>query len=384
MKSKYGNFSKDGLEYIIKDPNTPRPWINYLTNPDYCCIISQCGGGYSFYKDCRTYRTTRWKPENYHTDRPGKYIYLKDNATKKCWSATYQPIRRKPSAFLTRHGLGYTIIRTKYYGVESEITYFVPVRDTCEIWLVKLANKTPKTKDLTVIPYAEWLVGDYHEELRYRNIMNLYNRFWFDKNSRVIFARKTAMWKALNIQPFRSVAFFASSLPVRDCATRKDSFLGRYNTEENPQSVVSDNFKSSKFCSGEDGIAAFKHRIKLRPREEKEFIIILGETENKKGTKALVSKYRNIKNAKSEFENVKRLWRRRVMDNIKIETPDRDFDLIMNVWVKYQMYICNFWSRSPSYYHEGSGGRGYRDSCQDAEGIMAIDAPEDGPPRRGL
>ncbi len=370
---KYGNFSKDGLEYIIKAPNTPRPWINYLTNPDYCSVISHCGGGYSFYKDCRSYRTTRWNPENYHTDRPGKYVYLRDNAAKKCWSAGYQPMRKKPSTFLARHGLGYTVIKTKYYGVESEITYFVPTQDTCEIWLVRLRNTASKKKDLTVIPYVEWLMGDYHMELRYRNIMNLYNRAWFDRENGIIFSRKTAMWQALNIQPFRSIAFFASSLPVSGCATQKDSFLGRYNTEESPESVVSGDFKSSHFCSGEDGIGAFEHRVRLKPREEKEFAVILGETENKKITKALVSKYRNIKNAKAELENVKRLWRKRITDGIKIETPDKDFDLIINIWVKYQMYICNLWSRSPSYYHEGSGGRGYRDSCQDAEGIMAVD-----------
>jgi len=374
---KYGNFSKDGLEFIITTPNTPRPWINYLTNTEYCCIISQCAGGYSFHGDCRFGRITRWNPENYHKDRPGKYLYLKDNVTKRCWSATYQPIKEKPAYFEARHGLGYTVIKARYYGIESEITYFVPNEDACEIWLVRLKNKTSRKRDLTLIPYIEWLIGDYHMELRYRNIMNLYNRFWLDEESGIIFARKTAMWEALNIQPFHSTAFFASSLPVRDCATRKDSFLGRYNNEEKPRSLVSDDFVSSKICSGEDGIGAFKHRLGLKPQEEKEFVVILGQTENKNSAKAVVSKYRNLKNAKSEFESVKMLWRKRIVDNIKIETPDKNFDLMINIWVKYQMYICNLWSRSPSYYHEGSGGKGYRDSCQDAEGIMAIN-PEHG------
>lgn len=371
---KYGNFSKDGLEYIIKTPNTPRPWINYLTNPNYCCIISQCAGGYSFYRDCRSDRTTRWGPQNYHKDRPGKYVYLRDNKTKKYWSATYQPVRGEPSFFEARHGLGYTIIKTKYYGIESKITYFVPTEDTCEIWLVKLTNRTKRLRDLTLIPYIEWLIGDYHMELRYRNIMNLYNRFWCDPISGIIFARKTGMWEAFNIQPFHSIAFFASSLAARGCATQKDSFLGRYNNEGNPQSLVSDDFISSRLCSGEDGIAAFKHRIKLKPKETKEFVIILGQADNKNKAKGVVSKYRNLKNTKSEFENVKRLWHKRILDNIIVRTPDRDFDLMINIWAKYQMYICNLWSRSPSYYHEGSGGRGYRDSCQDAEGIMAVDS----------
>jgi len=370
---RYGGFSKDGLEYIIKNPDTPRPWINYLTNQDYCCIISQCAGGYSFYKDCRSNRTTRWNPENYHTDRPGKYIYLRDNKTGKFWSATYQPVKRKGGSFTARHGLGYTVIKTAHYGIESEITYFVPKKDTCELWLLRLKNNSSRERDITAVPYAEWLMGDYHMELRYRNIMNLYNRAWFDRPSGIIFSRKTAMWESFNIQPFTSKAFFASSLPVRACATRKASFLGRYNTEENPASLASGNFASSDFSSGEDSIGAFKHNLRLRPGEVREFAVILGETQSVNKAKALVSKYRDIKNVKSELEGVKDLWRGRILDGIKVETPDRAFDFITNIWVKYQMYICNFWSRSPSYYHEGSGGRGYRDSCQDAEGIMSVD-----------
>jgi len=369
---KYGSFSKDGLEYIINTPDTPRPWINYLTNSDYCCIISQCAGGYSFYKDCRSGRTTRWAPQNYHNDRPGKYIYIKDNKSKKYWGATYQPVRQKPELFEARHGLGYTAIKTVYYGIESEVTYFVPNNDTCEVWFVRLKNRTSGARDLTVIPYVEWLIGDYHMELRYRNIMNLYNRFWFDKQDEIIFARKTAMWEAFNIQPFRSLAFLASSLPSKGHATRKDLFLGRYNNESKPESVVSDNFTSSGLCSGEDGVGALKLRVSLKPNEEKEFAVIVGQTENKNKARALVSKYRNIKTTKSELEKTKKSWRKRILDNIIVQTPDKDFDTMINIWVKYQMYICNLWSRSPSYYHEGSGGKGYRDSCQDAEGIMSI------------
>ncbi|MBL7070984.1 MAG: hypothetical protein ISS26_02280 [Candidatus Omnitrophica bacterium] len=369
---KYGNFSKDGMEYIIKTPQTPRPWINYLTNNDYCCVISQCAGGYSFYKDCRTDRTTRWAPQNYHKDRPGKYIYLRDNKTKKYWGATYQPVRAKFDFFEARHGLGYTAIKTRNHGIESEVTYFVPPEDSCEIWLVRLKNTTSRKRSLTIAPYVEWLMGDYHMELRYRNIMNLYNRVWYDKKDEIIFARKTAMWEANNIQPFHSVAFLASSLPASGYATRKDRFLGRYNNESCPESVSSDRYISSEICSGEDGIGSFCLKAGLGPKEEKVFAVILGQTDNKNKAKAIVSKYRNVKTAQSEFEKTKKLWQNRILDNVTVETPDKNFNTMINIWVKYQMYICNLWSRSPSYYHEGSGGRGYRDSCQDAEGIMSI------------
>lgn len=369
----YGHFSPDGLEYIVTTPETPRPWINYLTNEKYCCIISQCAGGYSFYKDCRTNRITRWSPENWHFDRPGKYIYTRDVASGKVWTLSYQPVRSKPAAYQCHHGLGYTTIEQVNNGMASEVTYFVPEHDECEVWIAKLTNKTKKAKTLELFPYVEFLIGDYHEELRYRNIMHLYTRVWFDEAHKAIFAKKTAQWAGMNIQPFDTLVFFASSLPVRGCCTQKDTFLGRYNNEERPDAVLKE-FENFPECSGEDSIGAFKHSVTLKPGETKEFTVVLGQTTGVPEVTRMLNKYRSVKTARQELAQTRAIWHKRIAENIHIETPDKEFNTIYNTWVKYQVYICNFWSRSPSYYHEGSGGRGYRDSCQDAEAVCSINS----------
>ncbi len=376
---KYGHFSSDGTEFIITTPNTPRPWINYLTNERYCAIISQCAGGYSFYKDCRTERILRWLPESWHLDRPGRYIYAKEirassikHRASRIWSLTYQPLREKPDFFEARHGLGYTTIEATYNKINSSITYFVPEDDDCEVWLVKITNLSNKSRQLELYPYAEWLLGDYHQELRYRNITNLYNRIWFDKNHQAIFAKKTAAWADMNIQSFKGEAFFASSLAVAGHMTSKYLFLGKYNTEENPEAIIKGTFKNNGLCSGEDGIACLKHNVKLGPKQTKELVIVLGQSEFPEKVYHCINKYHKLNEAKKELSRTKEIWKKRILDNIMVKTPDKDFDLMMNIWVKYQLFICNFWSRSPSYYHEGSGGRGYRDSCQDSEAIVSI------------
>ena len=389
---KYGHFSDDGLEFIVTSPITPAPWINYLTNEKYCAIISSTAGGYSFYRDCRTDRVLRWAPDYKNFDRPGRYIYVKESrkpqaasrklkqksmepeawSLKHVWSLTYQPLRVKPDFFEARHGLGYTIISTKYNGIKSSITYFVPLNDDCELWLVTLSNESNKERKLELYPYVEWLIGDYQEELRYRNIMNLYNRMWFDENHKLIFGWKTAFWQDMNIKEFKNYGFFATNLDVKGYATRKYEFLGRYNTEEKPEAILEGKFKNTALCSGEDGIGCFKHTLKLGPKQTKEFVVILGETEGQANAVKLVEKYRDLNVVKKAFEQTKALWKKRITANIVIKTPDAEFDNMMNVWVKYQMHICNLWSRSPSFYHEGSGGRGYRDSAQDSEAICSI------------
>ena len=313
---------------------------------------------------------------------------MKDKDTQKSWSAAYQPLRIKPKSFRASHGLGYTSIETSLYGLESKVTYFVPRKDTCEIWLVKISNQTKRLKNLEVFPYVEWLIGDFHMEIRYRNIMNLYNRIWFDKDLSAVIGRKTAVWGDMDIQSNPYLTFLASSLPVRGFSVRKVPSLGRFQTEASPEFLKEKNFKNYEFCSGEDGVGLLKHELKLKPGESKEFVIVMGQTlcEDMKidgrfpwrypratgSVKSMIDKYRKVDEAKKELEKVKKLWQKRILENVWIETPDKDFDKIANIWVKYQLYICNFWSRSPSYYHESSGGRGYRDSCQDAESITSI------------
>ena len=271
--------------------------------------------------------------------------------------------------------LGYTTISAVNNGVHSEVTYFVPEHDSCEVWLARVSNQTKKEKKLEIYPYVEFLIGDYHEELRYRNIMNLYTRVWFDKTQKAVFAKKTAQWQGMNIQPFDSLIYFSSSLAVKGCCTQKDAFLGRYNSEERPEAVLEGRFKNFPLCSGEDGIGAFKHTVTLKPGETKEFSVVLGQTHDIPGIGNLLVKYRDLKQANAELARIKDLWRKRITDNIVVETPDKDFNTLFNVWAKYQLYICNLWSRSPSFYHEGSGGRGYRDSAQDSEAIVSINAP---------
>jgi cellobiose phosphorylase len=377
---KYGHFSSDGLEFIVTDPVTPTPWINYLTNEKYCAIISQTAGGYSFYKDCRTDRILRWAPDYRQHDRPGRYIYVREpkaenrtSSTAKIWSLTYQPLRVKPDFYECRHGLGTTTITSKNNSVKSQITYFVPIDDDCELWLVTLTNESSKEKKLELYPYIEWLVGDYHEELRYRNIMNLYNRMWFDENHQIIFGWKTAFWQGMNIKEFKNYSFFATNLDTKGYATIKQEFLGRTNTEERPEAILEGKFKNSPLCSGEDGIACFKNIVKLGPKQTKEFVVILGATEGQANAVKLVEKYRDMALVKKALETTKAHWKKRIVDNVVVKTPDGEFDNMINIWLKYQVTICNLWSRSPSFYHEGSGGRGYRDSCQDSEAIVPLD-----------
>jgi cellobiose phosphorylase len=174
----------------------------------------------------------------------------------------------------------------------------------------------------------------------------------------------------MNIKEFKNFGLRPLRLTSR-YATRKTEFLGRYITRRGPRDLEG-KFRNTALCSGEDGIACLKHVVKLGPKQTKEFVVILGETEGQSNAIKLVEKYRDLAQVKKALEATRELWKRRIVGNIVVKTPDNDFDIMVNTWMKYQVYICNLWSRSPSFYHEGSGGRGYRDSAQDSEAIVSI------------
>jgi cellobiose phosphorylase len=158
FKTKYGYFSEDGKEYIITTPRTPRPWVNILTNGDYGVIVSQAGSGYSWRANSQLNRITRWE-QDLIKDEWGKYIYIRDNDSKKIWSAAWKPTCEEPDTYRCRHGIGYSVIESTVNGIASELTMFVPNDAPLEIWKLTLRNTSRKARRLSLFTYLEWNLG---------------------------------------------------------------------------------------------------------------------------------------------------------------------------------------------------------------------------------
>ena len=159
---KFGFFDDERREYVITRPDTPLPWINYLGVEEYCGLISNTAGGYSFYKDPRERRILRYRYNNVPSDRPGRYIYVRDNASSDYWSASWQPVMKDLARYRyqCRHGLSYTTISSGYAGIETETTYFVPLGENVEIWHMKISNATKRARSLSLFTYVEFCLWD--------------------------------------------------------------------------------------------------------------------------------------------------------------------------------------------------------------------------------
>ncbi|MEI8176290.1 MAG: hypothetical protein WCG78_05435 [Candidatus Omnitrophota bacterium] len=362
---KYGHFSKNGREYIVTNPNTPRPWFNYLFNDVYHALVSQTGGGFSYFKDPKTNRILRY--DHLSTDRPGRYIFIRDQQKATTWSPNWQPFCTPLEKWQAVHGLGYSKISAENDGIAAEITYLVPQNDPVEIWIVKIKNTTRKKRSLKVFPFIEFVSGDIELEACYRNIVMLYNQASFDKDLKAIVAFK----HKFNAKQKESFNFFTTSLDVKGYDTQKEKFFGTYNDVTKPETILERGKCHNTDVRGEDMVGVLETNVNLAPGEEKEFVVIVGSADNRANIAPLIKKYRSVDAAKKELVGIGEFWNQAI-DRISVRTPDPAFDLMVNVWGKYQLTAITHW-RGTSQYHGVEGGLGYRDTAQDAEGLFALD-----------
>ncbi len=382
---EYGNFSDAGNEFIIKRPDTPRPWFNYLFNDQYHAIISQTGGGFSYARDPKFNRILNY--ENYSSDRPGRYLYLFDRETQQYWSANWQPICQPLDAWKCTHGFGYTKILSQYKEIETAITYYVPLNGMAEKMLIRVKNTGSRQRQISAFPFWDIVGGDISLELLYPNIMTLYNRSYFDKDLNSLILRKMPS----SNRAVENFIVLSSSITPDGFDTSRESFLGRYGSLAGPETVRCGRCLNS-VNSGERMVGVFQFNLNLPPGETTEWVISLqfidqeyqyeifqnprfpfaGFFDASDVIKEQVVENTSLMRAKNDLISVHQYWETKF--SLKIKTPDKNFDLMVNNWLQYQLVGITHW-RGSSPYHGAEGGLGYRDTAQDVEGLLSLDLP---------
>lgn len=369
FNTKYGYFADGGKEYVITRPDTPRPWINIMSNGDYSVIVSQTGSGYSAWKNSSVARVTRWL-QDMVKDEMGRYIYIKDRDTKEAWSLTWKPMCPKFDSYEARYGMGYTVFSSQKSGISATMTVFVPPGEAVEVWKVTVKNETSKSRRLGLYSYLEWCLGSSDDV--HREFQKTFIGTWFDADSNTIFAKKkkhlvpkyisTGMFE-IPIAGFHSV----SSRPVSYEGDR-ERFCGMYRGLANPAGIESGELSGS---IGEwfDPIAAFRNDLDLKPGEEKSLIYTIGYMDDPKKVRSLIKKYHSVKEADASLERTKAYWAD-LLSGLMVKTPDDAFNYMTNYWLKYQAIAGRLWAKTA--YYQFSGGIGFRDQLQDSHIFLPL------------
>ena len=373
---QYGYFDDTQREYVITRPDTPLPWLNYLGSENYFALISNTAGGYSFYRDARLRRLTRYRYNNAPFDLGGRYIYLRDAEDGEFWSPSWQPTHAKLEGYTCRHGLGYTLIGSNYRGIEATTCYFVPLGENLEVWRLCLTNKRAETAHLTVFSSIEFCLWDALDDAT--NFQRNFSTGQVEVEDGVIY-HKTEYRERRN-----HFAYFACSEKLDGFDTQRDSFLGPYRGWDRP-AAVENGLCNDSIDHGWAPVGVHQVNVIIQPGETRQIIFLLGYHENdpadkfdppgtqiinKRTVLPVIQRYRQPDQVEASFEELRAYWGK-LLSNFQVETPDPHTNRMVNIWNAYQCMVTFNLSRSASFFESGIGrGMGFRDSNQDLLGFV--------------
>lgn len=369
---KFGHFDDASREYVITNPKTPWPWINYLGNEDFFSLISNTAGGYSFYKDAKFRRITRYRYNSVPMDNGGRYFYINDNGT--VWSPSWKPCKTDLDKYECRHGMSYTVIKGEKNGIAAETLFFVPLKTWAEVQKVKLTNNNKETKKIKLFSFQEWCLWNAATDME--NFQRNFSTGEVEIEGSVIY-HKTEYKERRN-----HYAYYSVNVPVQGYDTDRETFIGLYNEFRDPQVVVAGKPGMSE-AHGWSPIASHYIEVELKAGESKEFVFVLGYVENekeekwqskgvinKKKAKETIAKFDTVEKVNAAYDELKKYWDD-LLDKFVLKSGEEKLDRMVNIWNQYQCMITFNFSRSASFFESGIGrGMGFRDSNQDLIGFV--------------
>ena len=369
---KYGHFDDERREYVITDPKTPWPWINYLGNEDFFSLISNTAGGYSFFKDAKFRRLTRYRYNNVPMDNGGRYFYIKDGDT--IWNPGWKPMKTPLDFYECRHGMSYTRVTGRKDGIEASVLFFVPLHTWAEVQKLTLRNDTARKRSLKLFSFEEWCLWNAATDME--NFQRNFSTGEVEIEGSVIF-HKTEYRERRN-----HFAFYSVNTPIQGYDTDRETFIGLYNGMHEPEAVLEGKPRNSH-AHGWSPIASHYIEVELEPGESKDFIFLLGYVENEQDKKfiapqvinkekayAIINQFDTTEKVDAAFAELQSYWDK-LLDIYVVHTGNEKIDRMVNIWNQYQCMVTFNMSRSASFFESGIGrGMGFRDSNQDLVGFV--------------
>ena len=371
---KFGYFDDANREYVITTPRTPLPWINYLGCKEFFTLISNTCGGYTFYKDAKLLRMTRYRYNDVPNDINGKYFYIKEGGS--VWNPGWKPTQTELDSYECRHGIGYSRFTGVKNKLEASVLTFIPMDDNCEISQVKLTNQSDSEKTVSLFSYVEWCLWNADDDSR---------NFQRNLNTGEVEVIDSTIYHKTEYRERRNhYAVYSVNTPVDGFDTSRDAFLGAYRGTANPE-VVEKGKATNSIASGWSPIASHQINMTLKPGESKTFVFVLGYIENpedqkweapgiinKKPAEDMLSKYKTDADVDKAFAQLNAYWNE-LLSKYTVKSSNDKVDRMVNIWNQYQCMVTFNMSRSASYYESGIGrGMGFRDSCQDLLGFVHL------------
>ncbi len=385
---RYGHFDDEAREYVITTPRTPYPWINYLGSEEFFSLVSHTAGGYTFYRDARMRRLTRYRYNNIPNDAGGRYFYLNDGGD--VWTPSWMPVKAELDSFEARHGMGYTRITGSRGGLTASVLYFVPLGRNAEVQQVTVTNESGQAKSVGLFSFLEFALWNAHDDqTNYQRNLSL-AEVEVDLDG----PHGSAIYHRSEYRERRDhYAVYGVNARAAGFDTDRDTFVGAYNSL-GEAAVPHAGQAANSVVSGWYPIGSHHLAVDLAPGESRSFTFVLGYIENPRQAKwapaddaagiaagqvversrahALLAAFATEEQTRSEFAALTEHWDR-LLTTFMVRSTDEKLDRMVNIWNQYQCMVTFNMSRSASYFETGIGrGMGFRDSNQDLLGFVHL------------
>ncbi len=374
MTDNYGFFDDAAKEFVIKEPATPYPWINYLGNRDFFSLISNTAGGYSFYKDAKLRRITRYRYNGVPMDNGGRYFYIKEGDV--VWNPGWKPCKTALDRYECRHGMGYTRITGEKNGLEASVLFFVPLNCCAEVQKLSLTNHGDAPRTIQLFSFVEWCLWNGQTDME---------NFQRNLSTGEVEIDGSVIYHTTEYRERRNhYAFYSVNVPVAGFDTDRESFLGMYNGFDAPQAVLEGRSRLSH-AHGWSPVASHCVELTLLPGQSTDLVFVLGYVENeekdkwespgkvnKEKARALIRRFSSPEAVDTAFSDLRAFWGN-LLESFHVDSSEPRLDRMVNIWNQYQCMITFCMSRSASYFESGVGrGMGFRDSNQDIAGFVHL------------
>ncbi len=378
---RYGHFDDEAREYVVTTPHTPYPWINYLGSEQFFSLLSHQAGGYSFYRDAKMRRLTRYRYNNVPADAGGRYLYVNDGGD--VWTPSWLPVKADLDFFEARHGLGYSRITGERGGVRVETLFFVPVGENAEVQKITVTNTGETTKRLGLFTFVEFCLWNAQDDqTNYQRNLSI-----GEVEVEQAGPHGSAIFHKTEYRERRDhYAVFGVNTAADGFDTDRDTFVGAYNSL-GEAAVPRAGRAADSVASGWYPIGSHQVDVTLEPGESRELVVVLGYVENPDDEKwaddarqivnkapahALLGRFATSAQADAAFAALQDHWTK-LLSTYSVRSGDDKLDRMVNVWNQYQCMVTFNMSRSASFFETGIGrGMGFRDSNQDLLGFVHL------------
>jgi cellobiose phosphorylase len=374
---KFGYFDDQAREYVITDPRTPVKWINYIGTLQFGGFVDHTGGTLLCSRDPALNRITKYITQMPSSDFKGETLYLRLHTTSgyRVFSPFFVPTLDQYDRFECRVGLGYTRIISEFYGIQTEVVIFIPDGGTTELRDVRVTNISRQPIRVDAIPVAEYTHPN--------SLQQLTNADWVPQTMTSV-ARQVDERTVLLQYPFMlrdtRVNYFTANISASSFETDRKRFLGanEYGTWVHPFALDEKELGNYEARRGDNIGALLLPLGELKPGETRRFVTLLGQAASLEEAEPVIRKMSDFKEVDAAFESIHAFYEE-YLSALQVQTPDTDFDRMINVYNPRQCWITLNWSRYLSYYQLGYGARGigFRDSSQDVMGVLSS-APQAG------